>query len=291
MTCSINTKQYQGKGSEGYIGKNMSRTSQLKDEARRVLDSIKTGSHQKRAYRKKVLFRFVNALSGTEFVPPTWYGLNKNHIASVVQYWRNKNLNDNSIRMYLADIRYFLQTIKHDISNIDNRSLGLNRSREKDKRPFSPDCLQKISDKVVILLLKLQTEFGLTLSEAFRFTPDLHIREQFLLLSRDMTNNSSDRSVEISTQNQKDVICLAESIIEMNQNPIKQHGYTLLREQYRHEIIKAGLSPKANYRYVYARARLANLEKANKPADAKRIVLSEMGITGLTLWRYLNEPG
>ena len=268
----------------------MSRTSQLRDEARKVLDSIKTGSHQKRSYRKKVVFRFINALSGTGFVPPSWYGLSKKHIASVIQYWRNKNINDDSIRMYLADLRYFLQAIKHDISDIDNTSLGLNRSKEQEKRPYSLDCLQKISDKMVILLIKLQTEFGLTLSEAFRFTPDLHIREKFLLLSRDMTNNSTDRSVAITTPNQKKVIGLSESIIEMNKNPIKQYGYTLIRERYRHEIIKAGLSPKTNYRHVYAKQRMDSLKKTNKSVEAKRIVLLEMGITSLTLWRYLNEP-
>lgn len=268
----------------------MSRTSHLRDEARRALDSIKTGSHQKRIYRKKVVFRFINALSSTSFVPASWYGLNNDHISSVVHYWRNKNINDNSIRMYLADLRYFLQAIKHDINNIDNRSLGLKRTKDSEKNPYSLDCLQKITDKTVILLIKLQTEFGLTLSEAFRFTPDLHIREKFLLLSRDMTNNSTDRSIEICTQNQKEVIRLAENMIEMNKSPTKQYGYTLIREHYRHEIIKVGLSPKTNYRYVYAKQRLADLEKTHDPKDAKSIVLSEMGVTSLTLWRYLNEP-
>ncbi len=268
----------------------MSRTSQLREEAKRALDLNKIGSHQKRTYRKKVVFRFLNVLSGIGFVPPSWYGLNKEHISAVIQYWRTKNIKDNSIRMYLADVRYLLQAIKHEISNIDNRSLGLKRSREKEKNPYSQDYLQKISDPIVVLLIKLQTEFGLTLSEAFRFNPDLHIREKFLLLSRDMTTNSADRAVEICTPRQKEVIELAQHLIEMNKSPIKQYGYTLIRERYRHEIIKVGLSPQTSYRYVYAKQRLADLEKINDLNDAKSIVLSEMDITRLTLWRYLREP-
>ena len=77
----------------------------------------------------------------------------------------------------------------------------------------------------------------------------------------------------------------------MNKNPIKQYGYTFIRERYRHEIIKSGLEPKTNYRYVFAKQRLADLEKSRDPKEAKFIVLSEMGISSLTLWRYLNEPG
>ncbi len=104
----------------------MGRTGQLREVAKKQFARIKTGSHQKRTYRKNTVFRFIDTLYACGTVPPSWYGLNKDHISNAVTYWRKKPITDDSIRIYLAEIRYFLQTIDHQLSGIDNKSLGLN---------------------------------------------------------------------------------------------------------------------------------------------------------------------
>ncbi|WP_028389291.1 hypothetical protein [Legionella fairfieldensis] len=267
----------------------MGRTGQLREVAKKQFARIKTGSHQKRTYRKNTVFRFIDTLYACGTVPPSWYGLNKEHISNAVTYWRKKPITDDSIRIYLAEIRYFLQTIDHQLSGIDNKSLGLNRTAEVKRKKFHDDCLQKISDPIIGLIIRLQTEFGLTLSEAFRFTPDLHARTKYLLLSRDMAHNSADRVIDIYSNSQKQLLELADSIIEMNSNPVKQYGYDSLRGRYRVEIKRVGLTPSVNYRYIFAQNRFAYLCKDMKKADARGLILLEMGVSERALRRYLNE--
>lgn len=267
----------------------MGRIGQLREQANQTFAMIKTGSHQKRKYRIHAVSGFINAMYACTTVPPNWYGLKQKHVTDVISYWRKRNLTDDSIRMYLAELRYFLQAINHPISEIDNKSLGLNRAKETQKIAFNEDCLQKVSNPMVLLIIRLQTEFGLTLSEAFCFCPDLHARADYLMLSRDMTNNSSDRTIQIYSKNQKDLIEFAKNIIDMNSDPVKQYGYDGLRDSYRNEVKKAGLTPSVNYRYVYARNRLENLLQSQSKTQAIEIILDEMGISKRALRRYLNE--
>lgn len=267
----------------------MGRVSELREKANHTFSMIKTGSSQKRKYRKKAVFRFIDTLYASGHVPVNWYALNETHIKSVVSYWKKNGLTDDSIRMYLAEIRYFLQEIHHEINDIDNKSLGLIRSTAKAKKPFDDECLQKISDQMIILLVKLQTDFGLTLSESFRFTPDLHFRGKYLLLSRDMTNSSKDRHIQLYCEEQVETIGLSQNIIEINSNPIKQCGYAGLRERYRAEVKKANLTPSVNYRYIFANRRLGFLLTVYSKKEAKKIVMQEMNVSERILRGYINE--
>ncbi|STX55505.1 putative integrase [Legionella beliardensis] len=266
----------------------MGRLGHLREVAIRHLSLIKTGSHQKRTYRKNVVLRFINTLYACSPIPPNWYGLTKDHLLKVIIQWQRESKTDDTIRMYIAEIRYFLQAINHQLEGIDNKSLGLVRAKPVKIKRVHDDCLEKVSDPVVRFILSLQTEFGLTLSEAFRFTPDLHARTTFLLLSRDMTNNSKDRVIEIYSEAQKEVLKTA-TIINMNLNPIKQYGYEGVRGRYRMEVIKVGLTPAVNYRYVFAQNRLAYLQTSLPKREARQIILEEMGVSERALRRYLHE--
>lgn len=267
----------------------MSRAGDLKDEANAFFKMNKTGSHQKRVYRKKVVFKFIDTLSATRKVPLNWRCLNKSHFLEVIIYWRKNKLADDSIRRYIGEIRCFLQVINYDVKDIENNSLNIKRADDIKKIEYHDDYLQKITDTTVLLLLSLQTEFGLTLSEAFRFSPSLHVRETFILLPRDMTNNSEDRVINIINKNQKEVIELGISIIDENINLIQQNGYHSLRERYRQQMIKAKLTPSVNYRHVYAKKRLKALIPNGHKSKALEIILNEMGVSTRTLRRYINE--
>jgi len=142
---------------------------------------------------------------------------------------------------------------------------------------------------MVLLLIKLQIDFGLTLSESFRFTPDLHVREEYLLLSRDMTHNSTDRLIKVYCDNQLETIQLSQSIIDMNSNPIKQCGYSGIRERYRFEVKKAGLTTSVNYRHVFAVRRLKYLSNFHSVSQAKEIITQEMKVSHRALRGYISE--
>jgi len=267
----------------------MSRATDLKLEANRILKMNKMGSFQKRNYRKNVIENFIDSLSAERNVPASWFDLNKNHILSALMHWRKRKLANDSLKRYIGEVRCFLQMIKHEIIDIDNKSLDIYRSKETTKVEYNDDYLQKISDPIVLLLIQLQTNFGLTLSESFRFTPDLHNRETYIMLSRDMTNNSKDRIINIVTKIQKKTVQLSSSIIEPNKNPITQYGYHALRERYRNEVNKIGLTPSVNYRYVFAKKKLSSGMDSKEKKEVMKTILDEMKISSRTLRNYLNE--
>ena len=267
----------------------MSRARSLKEEANAIFKMNKTGTYQKRLKRRQVIYKFIDTLSAIKEVPLNWMGLKKEHVIKVINYWRKNKLANDSVRRYVGEIRYFLKVIGYDVKDIDNKSLNIKRTDDIKKVEYHDDYLQKISDKKVYLLLSLQTEFGLTLSEAFRFSPSLHIRDTLILLSRDITNNSEDRVINIITENQKKVVGMAFSIIDENINLIQQYGYTLLREFYRREMIKIKLTPSVNYRHVYAKKRLIELTASDSKKKSLELILNEMGVESRTLRKYLNE--
>lgn len=267
----------------------MGRLSQLRDEARHILDNINNGSYQKRCYRKNIVLNFVDVLYITKKVPPSWYALSKEHIQAVVAFWRGQNKSDASIRMYLANVRFFLNSLNHPIDMIDNKSLGLKRAADQPKNPYSQEKHNQITDPLVSFLLSLQTQFGLTLSESFRFNPDLHINENFVFLSRDITNNSRDRAIPVCFDVQKSILEMGSRLLPMNHDPIKRFGYSAVRTRYRHEILRAELSASVNYRHIYAQNRYPQLLAEHPQKVARSMLMDEMSVASLALWRFLNE--
>jgi len=267
----------------------MGRVNELKNYASLMLNRIKSGTHQKRKYRKSSIFKFIDSFYMAGYVPANWHMVTKENIESTIGYWRKKGLTDDSIRMHIADIRYFLQVINHNIEGIENKALGLSRTAEKKKIPFKNDYLQKVSDPISHLILSLQIEFGLTLSESMRFNPDLHIKEGYIMLTRDITYDSKDRVIIIYCETQRKLIIKARQILETNSSPIFQFGYSSVRERYRFEIKRIRLTPSVNYRYVYAKNRMNFLTETHNKDTAFNVIIDEMSISKCTLRRYLHE--
>lgn len=268
----------------------MSRLANLKLEARNILGNIKTGSHSKRVYREKVIFRSIYNLASTGNVPVTWHAFNGEHLRNLISHWRNSSISDESIRMYLAEIRFFLNSIGVDVIR-DNKSVGLKRKPTKRKSAFTFEKLDSITDDLTLCIIKLQIYFGLTLSESFRFNPSIYYRGDYLLITREVTSNSRDRGIDIYNQEQKDTISAIESILPENNNIIEYYGYHSVRERYKILVTQSGLTSGVSYRDVFARNRYQHLIQNHSEDETKNILMDEMGISRITLWRYLSERG
>ena len=53
-------------------------------------------------------------------------------VEALVYFWKKKGLEATTIMNYLADLRYFFRKINHHLEHIDNQSLHLSKSRNRD---------------------------------------------------------------------------------------------------------------------------------------------------------------
>lgn len=266
----------------------MSRINNLRNEATSILKNIKTGSHSKRVYREKVVLKTIHALASIREVPINWGDMKDVHIHKIVSHWQDKRLSDKSIRLYLAEIGFFLNVIGVHIEK-NNSKLGIKRRDSKIKRPYSDDKMALIDDKISQCILKMQIYFGLTLSESFRFNPTISNRGDHIILTREVATNSRDRVIEISCQQQTSTLVDIDKLLDLNSSFISQYGYHSVRERYKMEVTKCGLSSGVSYRDVFARERYKSLRLTHDDVESKSIVQEEMGVSRITLWKYLNE--
>lgn len=88
--------------------------------------------------------------------------------------------------------------------DIDNKSLGLSRQRSVRKaQNISPDIWTEISQPIARIIMGLQTQFGLTFSEAIQLIDGVHVKEDMLWITRDIAFNSEDRTIPVCTKNQQ----------------------------------------------------------------------------------------
>ncbi|MDF1929652.1 hypothetical protein PGH45_05660 [Legionella pneumophila] len=86
-------------------------------------------------------------------------------------------------------------------------------------------------------MLEFQIYFGLTLSEAMRLNPAIHIQENSLWITRDIATNSHDRRIPVRNDRQAQAnnalqtLCKEESLI-------LTFGYHSVRGAYSHAIKK-----------------------------------------------------
>lgn len=267
------------------------RTNQLRHYANRYLNEDNRGSYRDKMYRLFVIHKVVNDLFAIGKVPPKWHALTSVHITELITFWRKRKIKPATIMKYMTVIRWFLKTIEHNLSEIDNQKLGLFRtSKSKRKTTVSLEILQNISNPIARVLLNLQINFGLTLSEAMRVVPEIHIQEEALWLTREMTSNSQDRFIPLRTEQQKILLQELIALTGQHQNLMNAQGYEAIRHAYRKALAEINLSYRQSYRYLYAQTVYQQLSPLLRNYELTLLLMREMGLQSrVTLWGYLNE--
>lgn len=267
------------------------RKSQLRQQIDNHLRHDHTGSYREKKHRYFVLHKIVRDLYHIECVPGKWHALTNEHIQRLVAHWKSNQLKPSTIMKYMTVLRRFLQKIDHAIEGIDNQSLQIINHRPPSKKIHPPvDVLTKFSSPIATLLFEFQMSFGLTLSEAMRLVPDIHIQEDHVWVTRDIATNSRDRFIPIRHENQTRIIDSFLMLCNHNNNLISTLGYHNVRESYSTQLKLLGLASSKTYRYLYARTLHQELSPILPNYLVNQTIMREMGIqTRMTLWSYLNE--
>lgn len=278
------------KGGEDKNGRDMGRITDLKYQNDQIKRTNKEGPFVRRTARHQTVNRFINALGATRSVPAKWYAITKEDVIGVIGYWKKQNKKDSTIRKYISQIKSFFNAIGHQVDGLDYKSLGIDGSSNKINYSINDEVIEKIYDPLVKNILLLQTKFGLTLSEAVLFAPDIHTYDEGLWLTREITRNSLDRTIKYQNEHQKKIINELSSLLDNCESAKSRFGYEDIRALYRIGLRQVGLKSSINYRTIYARERFQSLTKQTQKKIARQKIREEMGISPATLRRFLNEP-
>lgn len=266
------------------------RTYSLRRTVNRYFQLENRGSYQEKKKRAYVLQKMIDDLFCIGNVPKSWIAMKSEHIHLLVDYWRKGSIQDATIMRYMTIIRNYLRDINCPIANIDNQSLQLRRKKKKHvPLKWQPNIWEIFSDKGPRIIMALQTQFGLTFSEAIHIRPGIHIKEQKLSLTREVTFNSIDRAIPIRNEIQKNILSDLEELT-CRQSLVEFFGYQVIKRDWNHALIRHGFPIKKSWRYLYAKQMYEYLLPILGNYQTCLVLRDELGIKSRnTLWTYLHE--
>ncbi len=267
------------------------RKQTLRQTVNQYLADNRSGCERDKNHRRHVLHKLINDLYIIGQVPTTWKHFKSEQLTQVIKLWRKNKLKPSTIINYMTCIRTFLLLIGHSIEGMDNHTLGLHKKSRTNKKqlPNQEICTQ-LQPSIPRLLMSLQVHFGLTLSEAMRIHPGIHVQESQLWLTRDITFNTQDRTIPIATIEQKQIIENLQAITQCETSLIDAEGYHTLLHTWQRELKRLKIPTRKPYRYLYAQRRKRQLKSVLTHYKTHLAIMDEMGLKSrTTLWSYLNE--
>lgn len=267
------------------------RKQSLRQTANRYLQTDHRGSSKEKKRRAFIIHKMINDLFLIGEVPHSWHVLKKHHIEKLIKFWQNNKVKPATIMDYMTTIRRFLQGIDCLISDIDNKSLGLSRQRNSRRtKKITPSIWAEMPLPIAKMIMGMQTQFGLTFSEAIQVIPDVHVKEDRLWITREIAFNSEDRIIPFRNKTQTLILSELSDYTQSDQCLLQVHDYDDILWQWRMALRAMNLSTNKTYRYLYARQLKKELLPILGNYQTDWLIRDEMGIKSRnTLWAYLHE--
>ncbi|MCE3045367.1 phage integrase N-terminal domain-containing protein [Legionella sp. 16cNR16C] len=267
------------------------RKQSLRQTANRYLHTDNRGSFKDKKHCAFVIHKMIDDLFLIGDVPHSWHVLKKHHIENLIEFWKKNKVTPATIMDYMTTVRRFLKSVNCLLSDIDNKSLGLCRQRNTRKtKKILPDIWTEITQPISRIIMGLQTQFGLTFSEAIQLIPSVHIREEMLWITREISFNSEDRTIPFRNKNQTLILAELYNYTQSDKCLLQLHDYDDIRSQWRMALSAFNLPTNKTYRYLYARQLKKELLPILGNYQTDWLIRDEMGIKSRnTLWVYLDE--
>ena len=219
------------------------RKQSLRQTANRYLQTDNRGSFKDKKHCAFVIRKMIDDLFLMGDVPQSWHVLKKHHIEKLIEFWQKNKIKPATIMDYMTTIRRFLHDIDCPFSDIDNKSLGLSRQRNARKaKKILPEIWTEITLPIAKIIMGMQTQFGLTFSEAIQLIPGVHAKEDMLWITREISFNSEDRIIPIRNQNQTLILSELSSYAQGDQCLLQVHDYDDILSQWRMALRAMSLS-------------------------------------------------
>lgn len=262
----------------------------IRQTANQYLKLANQGSYKVRKQRAFVIRKMIDDLYTIGEVPSSWKGLQSHHIHHLVAHWKKSKIRASTIMNYMTIIRHYLKSIDCLVANVDNKSLQLRKTKKrKRKLKIEHDYWQSMNSQIPRIIMTLQTEFGLTFQEAIYIKPEIHMQEDSLWITRDISFNSIDRTIPIRNETQKSILDEIKEITS-GKTIAESNGCEETKFAWRKELKRNALPLNKSWRYLYAKQMHRYLLPLLGKYETYWLIRIEMGIKSRdSLWRYLNE--
>jgi hypothetical protein len=263
----------------------------LRQTANHYIQNNRSGCLRDKKQRHYVIHKVIDDLFIIGHAPQTWEVLTNENFHKLVHYWQRRKIRPATMMKHMTIIRKFLMSLGYEVSALENKRLGIIKKISPQRKiKITQEIVQKTNSTIARVLLGLQIHFGLTLSEAMRMVPSIHIQEHQLWLTREMTFNNEDRCVPFQSIKQKNILNELAELTKNHKNLIESHGYDAVLFAWREALRALKLPPRKAYRYVYAQQRQKALITTLNHYKTTLTIMDEMGLKSRsTLWGYLRE--
>lgn len=263
----------------------------LRQTTNRHLKTDNRGRIRDKKHRAFVIHKMIDDLFIIGNVPASWKMLKTVHLHQLVLYWQKQKIKPATIMRYMTVIRSFLNNIDCPLAGIDNKSLNLARLYRSPKRiNIQPNLWQTMTDPCTHFIMALQTQFGLTFSEATLLIPDIHVKEHALWITREIAFNSEDRMIPHRLDEQKSILRDLHNHTEGSKSLLQLYGNDGIRYHWHRALNDHKLPTNQSYRHLYAQQMKKILSPTIGHYQLHWLIRDEMGIKSRnTLWRYLHE--
>ncbi|WP_245008185.1 phage integrase N-terminal domain-containing protein [Pseudoalteromonas piscicida] len=250
--------------------------SNLKYQLQGLMLRNQDGSFGVKAERKKVLVQISAQLKQGGYRLQSVQSLKPKHVNYLVERWQGEGLSAGTIKNRLSHVRWWAEKIGK-ASMLPKSNNGANQAITLDleKRTYTPteskakeleqNRLEKVSDPLVKLSLRLQREFGLRREEAIKFRPNYAIRGEQLVLKPSWTKGGRPRVIPIRTESQRHLLQQVQNQVGGGALIRPDRNYIQQLKAYERQTSQAGLDKNHGLRHMYAQQRYLELTGWRSP--------------------------
>lgn len=222
------------------------------------------GSIATRVGRERQLSAIANQLHEMGFRGMGAQSLRQKHVKALVNVWLAQNISSGTIKNRMSCLRWWAEKInRHCVIARSNDQYGIpDRSfiqAISKAMVLSQSQLNAVKDTHVRMSLQLQQAFGLRREEALKISPKWAHQGDTLVLKNSWTKGGRQRSIPITTQNQRDLLEQAKQLAKNGSLIPAYRSYVQQLKIYERHTANAGLSKMHGLRHAYAQQRYKSL--------------------------------
>ncbi|AMG44958.1 integrase [Achromobacter xylosoxidans] len=237
---------------------------------RQLCQRNRDGSHNTQADRMRSLSLAARQLREAGFRQMKASSLKGKHVQALLERWQGEGLSSGTIKNRLSHLRWWAEKIsKAGILPADNAQLGVAERRYVTNISKAQELgtgLEQVTDAHVRMSLQLQAAFGLRREEAIKFQPSYADRGDHIALKGSWTKGGRERTVLITTTEQRDVLQAAHRLAGTGSLIPADKTFIQQRHVYDGQCKAAGLSNMHGLRHQYAQSRYEALTGWKAPA-------------------------
>ncbi len=237
---------------------------------RQLCQRNRDGSHTTQADRLRALTLVSRQLREAGFRQMRAGSLKGKHVDALIERWQGEGLSAGTLKNRMAHLRWWAEKVgKAGIIPADNARLGIPERQHVtnlDKSRELGNALDQVRDAHVRMSLQLQQAFGLRREESIKFQPGYADRGDHIALKGSWTKGGRERSVPITTDEQRHVLDLAHQLAGRGSLIPAHKSFIQQRHVYDGQCKAAGLSHMHGLRHRYAQQRYEALTGWKAPA-------------------------